>query len=180
MQRSILKKIYNVFITMVVIVLALLAILLAGVRLVGLMPYAVLSGSMRPTYQVGSIIYVREVNPWDLKVDDPVTYRIEGGTVVTHRIIEVIEDETISTELSFRTQGDANKEPDGSLLPAQNIIGKPVFHIPLLGYVSTFIQNPRGMFVILGGCIILFLIMFISDMLFVSNAKTHSNKNESI
>lgn len=41
-------------------VLAALSIAFAGVRLVGLTPFAVLSASMEPQYPVGSLIYVQD------------------------------------------------------------------------------------------------------------------------
>lgn len=157
---NIVKKISNIITTIVITITVILAILLAGVRVVGLTPYTVLSGSMEPTYHVGSIIYVKDVNPRELKVNDPVTYTIEGGTVVTHRIIEVIEEEN---SLQFRTQGDANKMADGGLLPAGNILGQPVFSIPYLGYVASVIQTKQGIAGIAGVCVVLVLITVIVE-----------------
>ena len=48
-----LRKLFNALSTLVVIAVVFLAVALVGVRLVGLTPYAVLSGSMEPTYHVG-------------------------------------------------------------------------------------------------------------------------------
>ena len=44
-----LKKVWNLISWVLVSAVVLLAVLLAGVRVVGLTPYAVLSGSMEPT-----------------------------------------------------------------------------------------------------------------------------------
>ena len=82
-----MKKIFDIFATVIMALVIVFAFLLVGVRIFGLTPYTVLSGSMEPNYHVGSLIYVKQVDPDDLKVDDPITYVIEGGTVVTHRII---------------------------------------------------------------------------------------------
>ena len=153
-----LLKLCNAVTTLIIMVIAMLAILLAGVRLVGLAPYVVLSGSMEPAYHVGSIIYVKDINTEELKVKDTITYTIDGGTVVTHRIIEVLQDEANPDKLSFRTKGDANKDEDGTPVPADEIIGKPVFTSPYLGYVANMIQNPRGMIMLAGICIIPLLI----------------------
>ena len=109
MQKA-LRRIYSGFTTALVVLVVLLAILLVGVRLVGIVPYTVLSGSMEPAYHVGSLIYVQKVDPATLEVGDPLTYRMPDGTVVTHRIIEVLEDGGL--ERRFRTQGDANEIPD--------------------------------------------------------------------
>ena len=58
-----LEKIWNVVSTILVALIVILALLLGGVRLVGLRPFAVLSGSMEPAYHVGSLIYVRSCDP---------------------------------------------------------------------------------------------------------------------
>lgn len=147
-------KVCNAITTLIIVIVAVLAILLAGVRLVGLAPYVVLSGSMEPAYHVGSVIYVKDIEPEELKVKDPITYTIEGGTVVTHRIIEVIQDEEQPNNLSFKTKGDANKDEDGTPVSADKIIGKPVFSIPYLGYLASVIQTPRGIIMTAGICII--------------------------
>ena len=121
------------------VVLAL-AILLAGVRLVGLTPYVVLSGSMEPTYPVGSLIYVKKTPAAEIQVGDAITFRLNGeGTIATHRVIAISSDGT-----QFTTQGDANDAPDGAPVLAQDLVGKPLFVIPYLGYLSHFITNPPG------------------------------------
>ena len=58
-----LKKLWSVLSTLIVIAVVALAILLAGVRLVGLTPYVVLSGSMEPTYHTGSLITTKRWTP---------------------------------------------------------------------------------------------------------------------
>ena len=68
----------------------LLAVALAAPRVLGLTPFVVLSGSMEPTYPVGSLVYVRSVDASELRVGDPVTFTLEGReAVATHRVIEV-------------------------------------------------------------------------------------------
>ena len=68
------RRIWGIITTLAVIAVVVLAILLVGVRVVGLTPYAVLSGSMEPTYHVGSLIYVRKVAPEDVQIGDPITF----------------------------------------------------------------------------------------------------------
>ena len=55
-QIETIKKGFKVVTTLLVAVIVLLAVLLVGVRLIGLEPYTVLSGSMEPTYHTGSLI----------------------------------------------------------------------------------------------------------------------------
>ena len=156
------KRILSLTSTILVVLVVLLAILLVGTRLVGIKPYTVLSGSMEPTYHVGSLIYVVEVDPLTLEVDDPVTFMMNETTVATHRIIEVIPDETDPNVMRYRTQGDNNDTPDGDPVHSKNVIGKPIFTIPYLGYVANYVQYPPGRFVALGVCILLLILAIFS------------------
>ena len=158
------KKIYSAFTLVFVVAIFALAILLVGVRLFGLTPYTVLSGSMEPKIHVGSLIYVVDVDPADLQVGDTLTFKHSGNTV-THEIVEIIEAENPQDRL-FVTQGLTNNITDGQI-PVSDIIGKPVFTIPLLGYVAVYIQTPVG--IISAACVIVivlllsFLLELISD-----------------
>ncbi len=155
-----------------VFVVVALAILLLGTRLVGFTPYTVLSGSMEPTYHVGSVVYVTDVEPSELRVGDCITYKMQSGTIVTHRIKDVIKES--DGTLSFRTKGDANPDPDG-ILPQSAVIGKTVFSVPYLGYLFDFVKRPIGLIVVVGGCVGVFLLSLIIDLLFSHPEKS---KNE--
>ncbi len=130
-----------------VILVVLLAILLHGLQLFGLKPYSVLSGSMQSVYPTGSLIYIKDVDPAQLEVGDTITFKMESGIIATHRIIELVPDETDPTVIRFRTKGDENEIVDGSLVEYDSVIGKPVFCIPLLGYVATYLAQPSGKYI---------------------------------
>ena len=172
-----LKKIWNLAVWILVAAVVALAILLAGVRVVGITPYAVLSGSMEPVYPVGSMIYVKAAQPEDVSVGDPITFYLDEGLVATHRVIEVNE-----AERYFRTKGDANNAEDGSPVYYQNLIGKPMFCVPHLGNLSYWISQPPGMYI--AGCctLVLLVLMFLPDVLDAADAadkKAAEKKNKS-
>lgn len=144
--------------------MVLLAIVLVGVRFCGLKVYTVLSGSMEPTYHTGSLIYVKDVEYTRLQAGDVITYMLNEDTVATHRIVEVVPDETDSTVLRYRTKGDANEAVDGSLVHYKNIIGSPVFTIPYLGYVANYIQTPPGTYIAISVGAILLLLTFLPEL----------------
>lgn len=171
-----IKKIWNWISGVLVGIVVLLAIALVGVRLVGLQPFVVLSGSMEPTYHVGSLIYVKSVDYKELKVGDPITFMISQDTVVTHRIIEVLADEEDPNTIRYFTQGDANTVADGTSVHYKNIIGKPVFSIPYLGYVSNYIQNPPGKYIAISGGAILILLVFLPDIFSDEDKKKKSEQ----
>ncbi len=161
--------------TTLVAVVVLLAILLAGVRLVGYTPYTVLSGSMEPAYHVGSVIYIKKVDPTTLKVGDSITFRLTGNVIVTHRIIEVHGAGTSS--LGFRTKGDANETVDG-ITPADAVIGKATFSIPYLGYISNFLQQPKGLICVVGTSAAVLSISFAIDAIFSKKKKSEPESGE--
>lgn len=160
-----LKKIWNTFTTILVVVAVVLAVLLAGARLVGLQVFTVLSGSMEPTYHVGSVIYVKSVDYTQLREGDAITFMMDETTVATHRIVGVVPDENDPSVIRYRTKGDANDVEDGSLVHYKNVIGTPVFTIPYLGYVANYIQNPPGTYVAISAGAIFLLLMFLPDLL---------------
>ncbi len=175
-----IKRIWSWISGVLVGIVVLLAIALVGVRLVGLQPYVVLSGSMEPTYHVGSLIYVKSVDYKELKVGDPITYMLSENTVVTHRIIEVLVDEEDPNTIRYFTQGDANAVADGTSVHYKNIIGKPVFSIPYLGYVSNYIQNPPGMYVAIAAGAILILLVFLPDIFAEDDKEKQKKQNKEV
>lgn len=159
-----IKKIWDAVTTVLVAVVIILALLLAGVRLVGLQVFSVLSGSMEPTYHVGALIYVKPVDYTELESGDVITFMLDEETVATHRIVEVVPDEEDSTVLRYRTKGDANDAEDGSLVHYKNVIGTPVFTIPKLGYLADYIQNPPGMYLAISAGAILLILVILPDI----------------
>ena len=162
-----LKKAWDVISTAVVVIVVIFAILLVGVRLFGIQVFAVISGSMEPDYPVGSLIYVKDADPGEIKVGDVITYVLPDDTPSTHRVIEVDAENRC-----FYTKGDANKIEDGPPVHFENLIGKPVFTIPLLGYVAHYIQHPPGMYVALAAGAILLILVFLPDLFGSGGKKT--------
>ncbi|MGM9976464.1 MAG: signal peptidase I [Bulleidia sp.] len=172
-----LKKILNVISTILVAIVVVLALLLVGARFIGLNVYTVLSGSMEPTYHVGSLIYVKDVDTDELKAGDVITYMLDEDTIVTHRIVDVIPDETDPSIIRFQTKGDANDSVDGSLVHYKNVIGTPVFSIPKLGYLANYIQKPPGRYIAISAGAIILLLVFLPD-LFSDDDKSEKKKKK--
>ena len=182
---KVLRKLWSVITTLLVAVMVILAVLLVGVRVVGLTPYAVLSGSMEPTYHVGALIYVKDVDPADITVGMPITFVVnEDLLLATHRVVDIevittrqeqVLDEAGNPVMEevpldepvyyYQTKGDANDAVDGTPVHYKNVVGTPVFSIPYLGYLSSWLQTRQGM--IMGICIALVLVIltFLPDLL---------------
>ena len=188
-----IKKIWSFFSTLFVIGMILLAIALVGVRVVGLTPFAVLSGSMEPTYHVGALIYVKDTEPSEIKVGDPITFVVnEDLLVATHRVVDIetfttghravvdeagnpVKDEDGNplyeeyeleeTSYYYQTKGDANEDVDGSPVYYKNVIGTPVFTIPYLGYLSSWLQTKKGMIMGISIALVVLILTFLPDLL---------------
>ena len=156
-----LKKVWDVVTTTLVALVVIFAIFLMGSRLVGMQVFTVVSGSMEPTYSVGDLIYVKTVDPDSIKVGDPITFVMnEDLDVDTHRVVAVD-----SEQREFTTKGDANKNEDANPVHFNNLIGKPIFAIPLLGYVSAYIQSKPGMYFAIALGVVLLAMVFLPDLL---------------
>ena len=162
-----LKGIGKVASTVLVGCAVVLALALVGVRLVGFEVYTVLSGSMEPAYKTGSVIWVDRCEPEDVEVGDAITFVLnEDLDVATHRVIEVDAENS-----HFYTQGDANDAPDGSPVHFENLIGVPVFTVPHLGYLVSYVQSPPGCYVALIVAAAALALMFIPDLFDRAEAK---------
>ena len=161
------KKIWDAVTTVLVVIVVIFAIFLMGSRLVGLQVFHVISPSMEPTYSVGDLIYVKTVDPDSVKVGDAITFVMnEDLLVATHRVVAIDGENR-----HFTTKGDANKTEDAAPVHFNNLIGVPVFAIPLLGYVSSYIQSPPGMYVAIAFGALLLGAVFMPDVLAKRNKK---------
>ena len=199
---STVKKITNIASTLLLVAFVLLVVLILGVRIFGIEPHIVLSGSMKPEIMTGSLVYVKRLSPEEareLQVGDTVTYIVDKkGTKVTHKIYEVVgpayvknqygdivldengqptvaKDDLGNPIIMYTTYGINNKnesDPSGYTLDGQlgkgnlassNVFGKPLFSIPLLGYVANFVQNSPGRYISIGICALLIFNTFFGN-----------------
>lgn len=158
---EILKKLS----TGLVVLAMVFAFLIAGIRIFGVQVYGVLTGSMEPSYPTGSLIYVKRVDADDLRVNDVITFSLSSNVIVTHRIVEIVADESNPSVVSYRTKGDANNDADASLVSASNIIGRVIFSVPRLGYLANYIQEPPGIYVAIFVCGLMIAFVFYTDSL---------------
>ena len=112
----------------------------------------VLSGSMEPTFQTGSVIAVKPLSSEErksLKEGDVITFQESEVKLVTHRIIGV----TTSVEhVMYETKGDNNKTADMNPVLSENV--KAIytgFTIPYIGYFVDFAQTKEGSAILLIG-----------------------------
>ena len=165
------KKICNILSTIIIVLLACVAALLIVPKILGMQAMAVLTGSMEPNIHVGAIVFVKQT-PWEeLTVGDVVTYNLNGGTYVTHRV--VAKDEAAQT---VTTQGDANESADSLPVAYNNVLGRMAFQVPGLGYISIYAKTPLGIAGISAVMLVVILLIFLPDVL--TNSKKESTAAE--
>ena len=128
----------------------------------GVFPMIVLTDSMYPQIHSGDLIICKTAEPEEIAADDVISFfdpMGSGSSVVTHRVLEVVEKDG---EISFRTKGDNNNAEDQMLVPQDNLIGIYRSRIPALGNVAMFMQTTAGLIVCVV-CPILLLVGY--DML---------------
>ena len=120
----------------------------------------------RTIFQVDSDSFERTAfftaDPGELAVGDVITFRLAEGTVVTHRIVEVLPG---VDGPSYRTKGDANEVEDPTPVPAENVIGRVVWAVPRLGYLAAWLQTASGRYGVMAGGALLVLMLLLPDLL---------------
>lgn len=168
-----IKKAFDVASTVIVSLVVIFAVLLVGVRLIGLKVFAVISGSMEPDYPVGSLIYVKSADPTEIEVDNVITFLLPDNTPATHRVVRIDAENR-----HFYTKGDSNDSEDGPPVHFNNLLGRPVFVIPYLGYVAHYIQHPPGLYVAIAAAAILLVLAFLPDLFKADGTKKENGKGE--
>jgi len=108
---------------------------------VGLFPFhptTVISGSMRPTMDVGDVVIIAKVPADQVKLGDIIQFRRPEKVTMMHRVVEIQETEGAKF---FITKGDANDEPDTDPVIPENVVGKLVFTIRKIGWASIAVKQ---------------------------------------
>ena len=168
-----MKKIINVLKTLFIILLSVILIMNVYIiiqtktnpdkvpSMFGYKPFIVLSGSMEKEINIGDLVFVKQVDVKDLKVNDIIAFRDNENLVTTHRIIKEIK---LNNQRCFRTKGDSNNTQDQEVICGKQIEGKYQGKIAKVGKMIMFIKEPIGFTVIMLSILIIsILIYFISS-----------------
>jgi len=148
-------------IVVIIISILMVAFVLIGPRF-GWGTHPVLTGSMEPALKVGGLIITRPEDIGDIKVDDIITFDVEAGYKVTHRVVDII---MIEGKHWFQTKGDTNQEPDFNFVSSEEgIMRKVVFHIPYLGFAAVFMQKKLTFFLLIAVPALILIGIFSVDM----------------
>lgn len=146
----VLDKVIDIILGIIFTAAIILMLLLVGVRLFGLAPYVVTSGSMEPVYPVGSIVYAKDVPAEQLVVGDDITFYLDQDVVATHRIGEIYPKEgEVQTYGVNNIDSEGNHINDARTVDFDQIIGKVKYSIPMVGFVYLFLRTTYGKIAVL-------------------------------
>lgn len=123
----------------------------------GYFPLIVLTDSMYPVIESGDLIICHTEDPENVQVGDVISFFDPAGngtSIVTHRVLEVIED----GGLKYRTQGDNNNTEDRVLVPEENLVGVYQSRIGGAGHIAMFMQSTTGLII----CVVLPIILLVT------------------
>lgn len=143
-------------------------------------PLIVISDSMTIDKATGTgefnkndLIIIKKVDPATLEKGDVVTYKGRDGSIITHRITDLITDKVNDQEVpAFETKGDYSPGYDFYPVRYEQIVGEYLFRLPKLGGIAMFLQTPAGVIVIL---LIPVLIVFAVDFFIKRKQQQSSN-----
>lgn len=153
--RSLFVLLGNIFFVFLILLVACMVFFLIQNKISGGVPkvfghqmYIVLSGSMNPTFDTGSTVFVKPREPEEIKPGDIITFTglDDKRSLTTHRVVDI--DRTDSQNIQFITKGDANEVTDPSPVSADRLVGTVSFSIPYLGYLLNYGQTKQGMLVL--------------------------------
>ncbi|MDX6587479.1 MAG: signal peptidase [Solirubrobacterales bacterium] len=105
--------------------------------------YVVRSGSMAPAIDTGDVVVTEPISPLDAEVGQIVTFDNPeaGGALTSHRAITI---DRSGDSVRFTTKGDSNTSVEHWSVAKDGEIGKVLYRVPKLGFVSVAIQTPTG------------------------------------
>ena len=151
MKKKNFKKILHYFINFIEIILGISLVLLLILiifqniskddSLFGYRIYTVASNSMRPTYEIGDTLLIKEVELSDIKVGDVISYKGQSngveGYIITHKVINIEVD---SDNYYFHTKGEANEGED-PLVSGNQVVGKVIHKFLILSILGRITSN---------------------------------------
>lgn len=147
--------------------------------------YIIISPSMVPTINVEDAIIIQRKDKNELKIGDIITFMSTdsrySGLTITHRIVGI--EKSKKGDLYFRTKGDNNNAADDALVSYENIYGKVILKIPMVGYLQHFLTKSYGLiFLVVIPCVavIIYDIIKILKSIKQSFSKKSINKDKKI
>lgn len=151
-RRSLASRAPSILVNLLLVTITLGAVAYLAPSVLGYERYVITGGSMSGTFEKGSIALEKPVPVEDLAVGDVITYQPPASSgvnnLVTHRIETIIPG---ADGTMFRTQGDANADPDPWAFQLTASTQPVVQHtVPMVGYVFVALADQKIRLMLIG------------------------------
>lgn len=145
-----LKTLKAVFITLIIAFILVVVLQRFSGNKISFFKYrmfTVITGSMKPKYDVGDVLIAKSTPPADIKVGDAITYLGNrndfAGKVVTHEVIKI--DQTPDGKYYFHAKGLANLVED-PIVSEDQVYGVVTYRTWLLSNIYKIVSTTLGFF----------------------------------
>ena len=104
--------------------------------------FNIISESMEQTINVNDLIIIKKCSQDEIKNKDIITYKKKDGTIVTHRIIKITNE---NGQNVYTTKGDNNQVEDEEKIKHEQVQGKYIFKIKGAGNFVEELQKNNGL-----------------------------------
>lgn len=153
-----MKKGLNIIVNGIFIVVLVLIVIVAGYlvkskidggqpQVAGHKIFIVLSDSMHPVFDTGSVVVVKNVDQTNIPVGSIITFENPDNQkmLITHRVAGIKKDQG---QIRYITKGDANNAVDKTPVLSDKVIGEVQFSVPYAGYLFNFADSKKGLLVL--------------------------------
>ena len=161
-----MKKAFNILYNIVAVLVVCCFVFTVSLKLTSTQAYAVETPSMEPELAVGDLIFVRKANGFS--EGDIISAKLSNGSVFTHRVYMVDNEQKL-----IYTVGDSNPGPDSLPTPFDDVLGKVVFSVPLLGFLSLHFNATTAVLILAGLLLAITVIRFVIFHIKSKGGKQH-------
>ena len=158
-KPPLLARILQAIMRLICLVLIIAVCGIGVPKIFGINEFNVLTGSMTPTYPIGTLVFVQPKDPSTIRPGEVVTVIMnENLDMVTHRVTaNNYENKTLVTK------GDANQTEDAPHL-YENVVGVVCFAVPYVGGVVDYVTNDqKGRIIGIGIVLAILALTFIAE-----------------
>lgn len=173
-----LKALKAVFITLIVAFILVVVLQRFSGNKISFFNYrmfTVITGSMKPKYDIGDVLIAKETDPAKIKVGDAITYLGNRndftGKVVTHEVIKI--EQTPDGKYYFHAKGLANLVED-PIVSEDQVYGVVIHRTWILSTIYKIVSTTLGFFLFV---IIPLMFIITSEMISSLLAKEEAKRN---
>jgi signal peptidase len=109
----------------------------------------VASGSMHPALEVGDLVILQGVNATQIKQNDIIVFDLRENNDTTRTIHRVVSIQILPNRTHvFTTKGDNNTSSDPTPVLENQVYGRVIYRIPLIGYLAIDPMIPLAIIIV--------------------------------